>query len=338
MQDVRQSDVRFATECLAFANVPSPRRLREAGLSDPADPRWKAGVPRDLGANWDFEDVRDHYVGTLYGADVQALRKNDPERYLALGRAATAELAQAVFAEWRRSGSNCGGGLLWFLNDLAPGAGWGVLDDRGDPKSIWYALRRAFRPVHLGITNEGLNGLALHVGNEAPISRTLRLSMMCFGDGPHPAAKAERDITLGPRQSVSLSSFELLGRFFDITYAYRFGELAHDATVARLLDPETGAIVAEATHVLPGRAATPRDIGLAVEVIDDRAGVALAVRAERFARFVTIDDEQFVAADQGFCLIPGERRRVPLSLRGGVAKPEGVVAALNSSPFQYRAA
>jgi beta-mannosidase len=335
MQDVRHAQVRFATECLAFANVPSVRRLRDAGLSDPADPRWKAGVPRDLGAEWDFEDVRDHYVGTLYGVDAEALRTSDPQRYLALGRAAPAELAQSVFAEWRRAGSSCGGGLLWFLNDLAPGAGWGALDDRGDPKCIWYALRRAFQPIHLGITDEGLNGLALHLGNETQSPRTLLLSLMCFGGGPHPSAKAERNITLGPRESVSLSSNVLLGRFFDITYAYRFGPLAHDATIARLLDPETGAIIAEATHVLQGRAATPRDIGLAAEVTPSGAGFALAVRAERFARFVTIDDEQFMAADQGFCLVPGERRIVPLSSASAVAKPAGVVAALNSSPFQY---
>lgn len=335
MPDVRQADVRFATECLAFANVPSPQRLRDAGLANPAGRRWMAAVPRDLGADWNFEDVRDHYVGTLYGVDAEALRTDDPERYLALGRAATAELAQSVFAEWRRSGSSCGGGLLWFLKDLAPGAGWGVLDDRGDPKSIWYALRRAFRPVHLGITDEGLNGLALHVGNESAVSRTLRLSLMCVGEGAHPSAKAERTITLGPREFVSLSSNDLLGRFFDITYAYRFGALAHEAAVARLFDPETGALIGEATYVLPGRAATPRDIGLAAEVTSSDAGFALAVRADRFARFVTIDDPHFTAADQGFCLMPGEQRSIALSPRSTGAKPAGTVAALNSNSFRY---
>jgi beta-mannosidase len=241
-----------------------------------------------------------------------------------------------VFAEWRRANSSCGGGLLWFLNDLAPGAGWGALDDRGDPKCMWHALRRAFQPIHLGITDEGLNGLALHLGNETQSSRTVRLSLMCFGEGQHPLAKAERTITLGPREFVSLSSNVLLGRFFDITYAYRFGALAHDATVARLLGPETGAILAEATHVLPTRAATPRDIGLAAEVMPSGAGFTLAVRSDRFARFVTIDDDQFIAADQGFCLLPGEQRIVPLSTSCTEARPAGVVAALNSNPFSYK--
>ena len=315
--------MRFATECLAFANVPSPARLRDLEMSGPADARWKAGVPRDLGANWDFEGVRDHYVGALYGADAQALRASDPQRYFALGRAATAELAEAVFAEWRRTGSSCGGGLVWFLNDLAPGAGWGALDDKGDPKSLWYALRRAFRPIHLGITDEGLNGLGLHLGNETASARTLRLTLQCFGEGPHAMAKAERDIMLAPREFVSLRSNALLGRFFDITYAYRFGPPAHDATVARLLDPETGAIIAELTHVLAGHAAAARDIGLAAEVAWTDSGPALDVGTERFARFVTIDDERCVASDQGFCLVPGERRRVALVTKERRLETEG---------------
>ena len=338
IEDVRRSQVRFATECLAFANVPSPARLREMEMSDPADARWMAGVPRDLGADWDFEDVRDHYVGELYGVDARALRASDPQRYLALGRAATAELAEAVFAEWRRTGSSCGGGLVWFLNDLAPGAGWGALDDKGDPKSLWYALRRAFRPIHLGITDEGLNGLDLHLGNETESSRTLRLTLQCFGEGPHAMVRAERDITLAPREFVSLSSNALLGRFFDIAHAYRFGPPAHDATVARLLDSETGTIIAEATHVLAGHAATARDIGLAAEVVWTDAGPALDVGSERFARFVTIDDETGVASDDGFCLIPGERRRVTLVSRSADTRPKGVIAALNSTPVSYGAA
>lgn len=335
IEDVRHSQVRFATECLAFANVPSPARLRDLKLSGPAEARWKAGVPRDLGADWDFEDVRDHYVGALYRVDVRALRASDPHRYLELGRAATAELVEAVFAEWRRSGSSCGGGLIWFLNDLAPGAGWGALDDRGDPKSLWYALRRAFRPIHLGVTDEGLNGLGLHLGNESGSARTLRLTLQCFGEGPHAMARAERDITLAPREFVSLSSNALLGRFFDITYAYRFGPPAHDATVARLLDPETGAIIAESTHVLAGHAAAARDIGLAAKVVSTDTGPALDIGTERFARFVSIDDETCIASDQGFSLIPGERRRVPLVARSADASPMGVISALNSIPVEY---
>ncbi|MGU9981934.1 glycosyl hydrolase 2 galactose-binding domain-containing protein [Phreatobacter sp. HK31-P] len=335
VEDARRANVRFASECLAFANVPTAATLASENLTSPADPRWKDGVPRDAGASWDFEDVRDHYARALFGVDPEALRGSDPDRYLALGRAAPAELMEAVFAEWRRSGSPCGGGLVWFLNDMKPGAGWGVIDRLGAPKTVYHALRRAFHPVHLGITDEGLNGLGIHAVNETTQTRRLRLLLATYGEGSHPLSRAEADVTLAPRASQSWSSFALTGHFFDVSHAYRFGALAHDATLARLHDPETGELLAEACHVVAGRACTPRDIGLSVTAANHGETPTLSITASRLARFVTIEDTGFRAADEGFSLAPGETRVVPLIRRTGQAVPRGTVSALNSHPVPY---
>ncbi|MCZ8314730.1 glycoside hydrolase family 2 protein [Phreatobacter sp.] len=336
IEDARRSDVRFASECLAFAAVPSATSLALQGM-DPADTaRWSSGVPRDAGADWDFEDVRDHYVGTLFGVDPATLRASDPERWLALGRAAPAILMEAVFAEWRRAGSRCRGGLVWLLADMKPGAGWGLIDQLGEPKSTWHALRRAFRPLHLGLTDEGLNGLGVHLVNETRETRAVRLTLASYGEGPHPLARAERDLTLAAGEAISLSSHALFGRFFDVAHAYRFGPRAHGATLARLHDPSTGELLAEASHVLPGCAVAPGEIGLSAKAVHGEAGLALVLVADRFAHAVTVEDPAFRATDEGFCLAPGETRVVPLVRRhGSPAATGGRVTALNSHPVAY---
>ncbi|GJE28064.1 glycoside hydrolase family 2 protein [Methylobacterium organophilum] len=333
LEDARRAGVRFATECLAFAHVPEPASLARAGLTDPEDPRWAAGVPRDRGADWDFEGVRDHYVGLLFGADPGRLRREAPERYLALGRAAAVEVIEATFAEWRRAASPTAGGLVWLLKDLAPGAGWGAIDHEGAPKAAWYALRRAFSPVQICLTDEGLNGLHVHVHNETPRPRDLVLRL-AFTDAKGKAvAAAERALTVAPRSGQRFTSAALLGRFFDVTDAYRFGAPAHALGHAELCDAATGAVLAEAFHHPLGRDVAPGETGLSARLIRDGAGWALEIAAGRHAFGVAIDLDGATAAsrpeDNHFHLAPGRTRTIPLLGRPETA-PRGRVVALNA--------
>ncbi|MFB0490251.1 beta-mannosidase [Methylobacterium sp. OAE515] len=325
LEDARRAEVGFASECLAFSNPSDPETPGPVG---PADPRWAAGIPRDRGADWDFETVRDHYVDRLFGVDPAGLRTGDPDRYLELGQAAVAEVMEATFAEWRRPRAPTAGGLVLSLSDLGPGAGWGVIDWARRPKSVWYALKRAFRPVQVSLTDEGLDGLHLHVVNETPTARALTLVLTFCDVGGRVAARAERDLALDGHAALTLSSADLLGRFFDATDSYRFGQRIHDLAHARLSEPD-GTIVAEGFHFLGPRPSTREDIGLTAEPAITADGPALRIATARLAFAVQIRAPGARAADNGFHLAPGTTRTI--AFPGVDRLPRGSVRALNSN-------
>ncbi|MFM0167257.1 glycosyl hydrolase 2 galactose-binding domain-containing protein [Paraburkholderia sediminicola] len=313
LDDVRRSQVRFAAECLAFSNVPDDATLHDAlGTIHLHDPRWKAAVPRDPGAGWDFDDVRDHYLQTLYGIDPARLRYEDPERYLDLSRAVVAELMGDVFAEWRRAGSTCGGALVWQLQDLRPGAGWGLIDATGRPKSALHGLARTLQPIQVVMTDEGLNGLDIHLLNERPEPLRAQLELVCLRDGSVKVASASRAVELAPHSAQRISAAGCLGQFFDFTHAYRFGPRAHDVTIATLRDPASGRIVSEAVHLPERRADVRHDLGLTVGAERTADGWQLIIEAKRFARFVHIIDTHYRAAHDWFHLPPNRPCAVPL--------------------------
>ncbi|MFB9128626.1 glycoside hydrolase family 2 protein [Paraburkholderia dipogonis] len=332
LDDVRRSQVRFAAECLAFANVPDDATLHDAlGTIHLHDPRWKAAVPRDPGAGWDFDDVRDHYLQTLYGVEPARLRYEDPQRYLDLSRAVVAELMSDVFAEWRRAGSSCGGALVWQLQDLRPGAGWGLIDATGRPKSALHSLAQALQPIQAVITDEGLNGLDIHLLNERAQPLRAQLELVCLRDGSVKVASASCEVELAPHSVQRLSAAACLGQFFDFTHAYRFGPRAHDVTIATLRDLASGEVVAEAFHLPERRVSERHDLALTVTVERNGDGWQLVIEAKRFVRFVHIVDTHYRAARDWFHLPPNRPCIVPLI---ALASQERFVVQASNGVFQ----
>jgi len=329
-EDARSSRVRFASECLAFANIPEESGLPQAATRA-HHPLWKARSPRDLGAGWDFDDVRDHYVQRLFGVDAVALRSVDHERYLALGRAATGEAMARCFAEWRRADSPTRGALILFLRDLWPGAGWGVVDANGDPKSCWYALKRSLAPISIAITDEGVNGLALHVCNDPALPLEARVEIDLYRSGEVPVGHAQTEVHVPAHGAVTLAAASLFGEWLDLSYAYRFGPPLADVVHAKLRVDE--ALLSETFWFPAGLSnALEHDLGLTAEIFRrDEENVALRLATRRFAQTIAIDAPGFVPADNGFHLAPGQERDV--LLRRKPAAPHdiarGSVRALN---------
>jgi beta-mannosidase len=334
LDDARRAGVRFASECLAFANPPERAAVEDVyGTAAVAGhhPDWKRAVPRDNGAPWDFEDVRDHYVATLFEVDPTAVRYADPERYLDLGRAAVTEVVEHVFTEWRRPGSSCAGGLVLLLRDLWAGAGWGLLDASGGPKAPFWAVRRTCRPVALLATDEGLDGWHLHVVNDTAGRVTGTLAVSLLDHDGRVAEEAAIELDVAPRSAATRSAESVLDGFRDLTAAYRFGPPAFDVVTATFRTDGGSPLDAV---LLPGGRARPvlPTVGLEAELRADGDAWAATVTATAFAQRVAFDVPGFVPEDSWFHLVPGAPRTVALRPAPGQEgrRPTGSVRALNA--------
>jgi beta-mannosidase len=326
LEDARRANVRFASECLAFANVPD-----EAAFAAD-DPRWKAGVPRDSGADWDFEDVRDHYLRVLFGLDPSALRSVDLERYLELSRATSGEVMAETFGEWRRRRSPTAGALILWLRDLGPGAGWGVLDHKGEPKVAWYHLRRALAPVAVWTTDEGLGGVDVHVANDRPERLAAQLRVALYHDFEHLTDEAVAPLELRAHETVTRNVEELIGRFVDAAWAYRFGPPGHHAIVASL--ESTDGLLSQAVRFPIGRPLQPEPaarLGLeATSGLGPDGIVAAVVGTKRLAYCARVQARGFLPSEDAFCVEPGHTRTVLLRPREeGIAYAGAHLTALN---------
>ena len=331
IEEARRAQVRFSAESLGFANLPdaAPFAL-EPDKPEIVHRNDVERVAHEVGASWAFEGIRNHYTEQLYGVDVAALRCDDPERFLGLARATSAEVMEATYAEWRRANSPTRGALVWWLRDIFDGAGWGVLDARGEPKAAYWGLKRAFRPVSAVLTDENLNGLSISLINETAAPIAAKLSLTCLREGEIVVMRGESELTLPARRTFGLAATTLWGGFFDTTYAFRFGEPSHDVTIARLTEANTGAPIAEAFHFPLGRGHARHDLGLEAEARQGPSGAwQLVLTTRRLAQSIRITCDGYRPGDNYFHLAPGETTIDLAPVGADPGRPRGIVEALN---------
>jgi beta-mannosidase len=342
LSDARTSGIRFAGECLAFANVPTEEALAELVPVPPYEafvhnPYWKAGVARDAGSGWDFDDLRDFYFEQVLGIDPGILRRGDHDRYLELSRAVTGEVMAQVFGEWRRTANPSGGGMILWLRDLVAGAGWGVVDHRGHPKTAYHHLRRILAPTAVWLVDEGIGGVVAHVANDGPDTLRGSLRIALYTDLELPVGRVEVPLSVPPHGAVEHDVEGALGRFVDAAWAYRFGPPAQDAIVATIERDGSGGreILSQAFHFPAGRPPVQEPegrLGLAATATPTGAGgaVRLVVTTRRLAYGVRIHVAGFATSDDAFSVEPGGGRVIELTPRDeGVTFTGGSLTALN---------
>lgn len=361
LDDARVNTPRFASECLAFSHVPENRGLLPflpGQAAFPTHPDYKAGVPRDVSSGWDFSDINDHYMETLFCVDTRALRHQNPERYFYLSKVCCGEVMSRVIAQWRSQSSPCNGALIWLLRDLQMGAGWGLIDAEGLRKSIYYYLKRVWQPLCLWFVDNGLDGLSLHLANEKSAALSAELELLRYTADGKVAASKRIPLNVAERQQKCWNVEALLGGFFDSTYAYRFGPREFTLLHARLwAAPNDSAQIADRDPKQPDLDSQQRDLGLQPQALlaeafyypidtglhiseepelevwaeaQKNGDYELVIKTKRFARALAINVYPFLTDDNYFDMAPGTERRVKLAasltdkpLRGAVAMFNG---------------
>lgn len=342
INSLRKDRVRFASECLGFANIPEPSTVDEmmsGKLPVAHHPDWKRRVPRDNGAGWDFEDVRDFYLQELFNVEPVALRSFDSERYFELSRVTSGEVMQQVISEWRSCHNPCNGALTWFYNDFWPASGWGMVDHKGQPKAAYYQIKQVMQPIQVLLTNEGLEGFHIHLINETELPFKGSISLKLLQHGHILIADKSQTCEIPARSQQHIEADALLEIFYDVAYAFRFGPPKHQQVCVELRDTD-GNVVSE--HVALVQKETPQrqtiQVDIQSEQLDD-GRVIMNLCAAGFVQYARFDIKGYLPSNNYFHLIPGSPKQITFTPVVDAKKTsfKGYLEAVNlSEPIKFK--
>ncbi|HEY1568716.1 MAG TPA: hypothetical protein VGF68_16930, partial [Solirubrobacteraceae bacterium] len=178
---------------------------------------------------------------------------------------------------------------------------------------------------------EGLGGIDVHVANDGPSPLRARLRVALYQEFQHLIDEAVLDVELEAHGGLTRNVEELLGRFVDVSWAYRFGPPAQDL-IAVTLETPGGELLSQAFRFPAGRPLTREsasDLGLDAVIEPSAAGPRLHVTSRRFAYGVRATVPGYTAADDAFGVAPGGERRVALRAVGA-ATPVDAAATLRA--------
>jgi beta-mannosidase len=332
-EDARLFKGRFITECLPFSHVPEEESLREfwQGEIPPSHhPLWKDGVTRDPGSGWDFSDITDFYLKSLFDVDPIRIRSISPEKYRAFCRATVVVLVETVMSIFRADSAQGRAALVWLLHDFKPGAGWGYIDTLGRPKSSFYGLSRVFQPVTVVFVDEGLDGLAIYAANDRDQALSAQLKVGLVTDQGDVFEETIHAIDLKSRSVQRFSIDTLMGHFVDSSYAYRFGPRAFVSCVASLYS-DKGKLLARKVHVPATEThVVISDADWSVDAMRlDAHTYQLKISSTVPAYFAALEVPGFALSDNYFHVLPGFEQYVQATSQTASQEIYGRVRALN---------
>lgn len=340
--DQNKQLVKFCSEGMGLPHIPENYLIHQyIGKSTlyPYSNDWTSRIPRDLGAGWDFDTIRDFYLEDLFKVDARSLRRENVDLFMRLSKIITGEVISQVFQYWRSHHSQCHGGIVWFNRDFWPCAGFGIIDSNNQAKAAYYQLKQVWNNIQIIVTNQGLDGASITAINESESSFEGQIEVELIKDNCITIAKDKQVISLSKHQQQQFDVDAILGRFYDSGYAYRFGVAQFDILVCRLLDVEnkvcSESFLFPESFMLP--IVTSPKIDTSIKIIDELT-IELSIKSEHFLQYVNIDIKNYISLDNYFHLSPSYEKTILLK-KNNIDKKNirGTIQAINlSAPIKIK--
>jgi beta-mannosidase len=323
--DNNKAQVKFASEGMGLSHIPEDKTITDSiGKTTlfPFDNTWTTRIPRDLGAGWDFDAIRDFYLAELFDVDPVLLKRSHVERYIALSRIVTGEVLSRLYRYWRSGISQCNGALIWFNRDFWPCAGFGLVDSNNRAKAALYQLKNIWSNRQIIIQSHGLDGANITVINEQPNQLKALVKVELIKHGNTLVTEAEHEINIAPNSHSQFSLDEMLGRFYDTGYAYKFGEAQFDVICCRLVEYTKAYFQDECeqktlsedflyANKLGLNVINQAEISTEIQALDDDEYL-LTIESDYFLQFVNISSKNHIAEQNYFHLAPNHRKTILL--------------------------
>jgi beta-mannosidase len=151
----------------------------------------------------------------------------------------------------------------------------------------------------LFITDEGSNGLKLHLVNDAPRSVRGLLQIDLYKLSQPVGRPLSKLLSIGPSSVMEINPIQLFDGFADLSYSYRFGPPMYDVMRVAFIRDGRGRSV-EAFHFPLGLPNIQGDVGLSATAHATASSVEVRLESRCFAQAVHIEAPGYVVEGQYF--------------------------------------
>jgi len=248
------------------------------------------------------------------------------EEYISSSMLIQADGLACGVEHFRRRFPQCGGSLIWQLNDCCICHSWSMVDALGIPKASYYASKRFFSPVLVSLKADG-NQTEVFISNQSPdaFDGTVWVEVGDFLG--HRVSSIRLPVTLPAGESRCIHRFAVGGRFSPNVIIGNRQRLFYAAAgldgqerfACRFFEPQKALLLPPASLRL-----TQRDSEWTIET-------------DVYARQVRIDGDVsgLLFSDNWFDLLPGQHRTISVRHLWGPSLQQRslTLSATNAAPF-----